>query len=317
MSAVADTLPPSPGEPAASRPTTSHATRPFFWSVRRELWENRSLFIAPLAAAALVLVGFAISLSVLVHSFGVQTLLQPHDHLDQMSGPYTIGAMLVLVAAYVTGLFYCLGALHNERRDRSILFWKSMPVSDLLTVASKAVVPMAVLPAISFAVIIVLHVLMVVVETLVLGANGVSPAVFLGPLNLPAQELVLAYAIVTSAIWYAPVFGWLLLVSGWARRVTFLWAILPPAGLCIFEQLAFNTHHLATLVGHRLGGAHDAAFAQPVGDLVLSPHSHEAMTLATMDPVGFVTRIDVWAGLAVGVALTAAAVWMRRYRDPI
>jgi ABC-2 type transport system permease protein len=297
--------------------TPRRPTQPFFWSVRREFWENRSLIIAPLAAAALVLVGFAISLSVLVHSFGVEALIGTPDHLDQMSGPYSLGGMLVMLAAYLTGLFYCLGALHNERRDRSILFWKSMPVSDLMTVASKAFVPMVVLPALSFAIVVALHLMMVVVETLVLGANGIGPAVFLGRLALPSQEIVLLYGLVTAAIWYAPIYGWLLLVSGWARRVTFLWAILAPAGLCIFEQLAFNTNHLATLMGHRLGGAHDAAFARPIGDMVLSPHMRQALTLASMDPVGFLTRIDVWAGLAVGVALTGAAVWLRRYRDPI
>jgi len=102
-----------------------------YWSVRRELWENRSIYIAPLVAAA-------------VHSV---RLLDQHDspaeqdacHIGArrceparcLAEPYDAAAGLLMGTALIVGVFYCLDALHGERRDRSILFWKSLPVSDL------------------------------------------------------------------------------------------------------------------------------------------------------------------------------------------
>ena len=56
-----------------------------------------------------------------------------------------------MLTAFLVGVFYCLDALHGERRDRSILFWKSLPVSDLTTVLAKASVPCRVLPPRAFA----------------------------------------------------------------------------------------------------------------------------------------------------------------------
>ena len=57
-------------------------------------------------------------------------------------------------------MFYCLDALYGERRDRSILFWKSLPVSDLTTVLSKASIPIVVLPLLTFAVTVATQLIM-------------------------------------------------------------------------------------------------------------------------------------------------------------
>ena len=123
------------------------ATRPFYWSVWRELWENRSIYIAPLIVAAVQVFGFAISTIGLAERRRAVLLLDPAKQRAAIEQPYDMAAMMMIFTVFIVGVFYCLDALHGERRDRSILFWKSLPVSDLTTVLSKAIIPLVVLPA--------------------------------------------------------------------------------------------------------------------------------------------------------------------------
>ena len=133
------------------------AAQPLYWSVRRELWENRSIYIAPLAVAALGLSGFVFTL---IHppkskDMGLAAINPSFDPTG-LAMPYSHAAMLLLLTAFIVVFFYCLDALYGERRDRSILFWKSLPVSDLTTVLAKASMPLAVLPLTVFAITIAL-----------------------------------------------------------------------------------------------------------------------------------------------------------------
>src|SRR3981081_1324827 len=143
-------------------------TRPMYWAVRRELWENRSVYIAPLAVAVLVLLGFLISAPNLPHSIRAALALDPALQRAAIEKPYDIAAMLTILTAFIVGVFYCLDALHGERRDRSILFWKSLPVSDLTTVLSKASIPFVILPLLTFAVIVITQMIMLMLNTVVL-----------------------------------------------------------------------------------------------------------------------------------------------------
>jgi len=155
-----------------------------------------------------------------------------------------------------SGIFYCIDALQRRRRDRSILFWKSLPVSDLTTVLLEGEHP----------------------------AGGASAALICdyccrasdhaadkqrssaskrqsvrrnGP-ELPLFQMSVAllyHLLVVHSLWYAPMFAWMLLVSGWARRAAFLWATLPLVAVCVIEKIAFNTSHVAGILGARFGGS--------------------------------------------------------------
>ena len=114
-------------------PANISATQVFFWSIRRELWENRSLYLAPLAVAAFVLLAFSISstlgiwqeqLRVAPLSGHPLSLAQPVNNPEQ---PFDMAAGLLMGTSLIVSVFYCLDALYGERRDRSILFWKSLP----------------------------------------------------------------------------------------------------------------------------------------------------------------------------------------------
>ena len=148
-----------------------------------------------------------------------------------------------------SGLFFCLDALHGERRERSILFWKSLPVSDRTTVLSKSSIPLLVLPLVTFVVVVSTQLVMLLWTSLLLISHGMSPASTWTYLPLFQQSIVLLYGLAAIALWHAPVYGWALLVSGWARRATFLWAALPLiaiAGGCTALALVLTRNQQAT-----------------------------------------------------------------------
>src|SRR6516164_10768782 len=139
-----ETVPESAGvSTPGHRPATP---RPFRWSVCRELWENRSIYIAPILVAIVVLFGFLVSTVGLPERRRAVLLLDPAKARAAIEVPYDIAAVMLILTSFVVGLFYCLDALHGERRERSILFWKSLPVSDLTTVISKTGIPLLVIP---------------------------------------------------------------------------------------------------------------------------------------------------------------------------
>src|SRR5262249_50005244 len=141
MNAHSNTASDTPLESAPLAPALDSPTRPFYWSVRREVWEYRSIYIAPLAAAAVFLFGYAMSMLRLPQKMRELSALDPMRQRELIEQPYTFAALLIMGTTFVVAFFYCLDTLHGERRDRSILFWKSLPVSDLTTVLAKATVP--------------------------------------------------------------------------------------------------------------------------------------------------------------------------------
>src|SRR5277367_3350951 len=146
------------------------ATRVLYWSIRRELWENRSIYIAPLAVAGVAL--FAFCLSSFVGIWEKPLRFNP----AQPRAPFDMAAGLMMLTGIVVSVFYCLDALHGERRDRSILFWKSLPVSDATTVLAKASIPLVILPLLIFAIAVAMHWLMLLISSAVVLASGGSVA---------------------------------------------------------------------------------------------------------------------------------------------
>src|SRR5438874_12141653 len=242
----------TPGESQAksellASSSSATATRPFYWSVWRELWENRSIYIAPSIVAAIILFGSFVGAFHLPGKRRNALLLDPAHRRAAIEIPYDIAAVMLILTAFIVGLFYCLDALHGERRDRSILFWKSLPVSDLTTVLSKAIIPLALLPLITFVIVIATQLVMLLWTSGVLIAHGMSSASTWTTIPWIQNWVVLLYGLVAMALWHAPIYGWALLVSGCVRRATFLWAALPPLAIAIFEKITFNTSYVSDL----------------------------------------------------------------------
>ena len=295
-------------------PALISPTRPFFWSVRRELWENRSIYFAPMVTAGVILFGFGIT------AFGL-----PQRRLNALAFesarqraaielPYDAAAMMIMFTAFIVGVFYCLDALYGERRDRSILFWKSLPVSDLTAVLSKAFIPLVVLPAVTFVIIILTQFIMLLISTAVLIPSGLAGTTWK---LLPWVQLsiILFYGLVTMTLWQAPVFGWLLLVSGYARRATFLWAVLPWFAIAAIEKIAFDTAYFAQMLGHRVTGSFREAFV--VVTYPKETHVPIVDRLVQLDPLKFLSSPGLWIGLIFAAAFLIGAVRLRRYRGPL
>jgi ABC-2 type transport system permease protein len=288
--------------------------RTLYWSVRRELWENRSIYIAPLVAAALGMLAFFINLIFLPRTLrALPSMVPAHQHM-MIAMPYGHLAWLLIPTAFIVGFFYSLDALHGERRDRSILFWKSLPVSDRTTVLSKASIPLVILPLLVFVMAVSLHLVMLLLSTAFLLLLG-GAATLWAHLPLFQMEVVLLYGLVVIALWHAPLYAWLLLVSAWARRATFLWAVLPLLGIGVFEWIVFRTSHFANLLHRRLlGFAWDAfSFTTPDG----SPVDLHFIPVAQLTPGKFLSTPGLWIGLIFAAIFLAAAVRLRRYQGPI
>ena len=281
--------------------------RPMYWSVRRELWENRSIYLVPLLGIGFILFGFLISTIRLPQRMRGLSALTPSKQYDLVAMPYSVAAGLTVVMAFIVGFFYCLDALHGERRDRSILFWKSLPVSDRTTVLAKAAIPLAVLPLLSLAIILAAQLIMLLVSTTVLLGNGMNPAILWTRLPLFQMTLALVYSLVAIALWHAPVYAWLLLVSGWAKRATFLWAVMPFLVMAAFERGAFGSSVVGKFLKNRLIGWFTQSFAINTRD--------EPLSMIT--PGKFLSTPGLWIGLIFAALFLAAAVRMRRNREPI
>jgi ABC-2 type transport system permease protein len=296
-------IPESPLE--ASAPAVVWAARRMYWSIRRELWEYRAIYLAPLSAAAVFLFGFLIALP--HHLRGVRTLERAHEVLDV---PYELAAALIMGTAFIVGIFYSLDALYGERRDRSIYFWKSLPVSDLVTVVSKLTVPLLILPLLSFVIAVVTQFVMLLLSSAALMGSGVSVGVFWSGMSFFHMSVMLLYHLLTvHGLWYAPIYGWLLLVSAWARRAPFIWAFLPPFVIWGVEKVAFGTSYFLALLQYRLTG--------PRPSTVTAPGATLMDMVSALSPAQFFSTPGLWTGLLVCAAFLAAAVRLRRYREPI
>ena len=324
MTIQSNAVPDSPRDPQAVASVPIAATQPMYWSIRRELWENHSIYIAPLAVAAVYLLGFGISVIWLPHN--MREVWMPHtmremaalkvtDSLIGLAMPYAHAALLIGFTAFLVGIFYSLDALHGERRDRSILFWKSLPVSDRTTVLSKASIPLVVLPLIVVAITVALQQIMRLLSLAVLLANGGDAATLWPRLPLSEMELVTLYGTAVLVLWHAPIYCWFLLVSGWARRAAFLWAVVPWVAIAAAENIAFHTSYLGSLLKDRMFGFAQAAF--DLKDKNGVPVDTHFIPLTQIAPGRFFSSPGLWLGLVFAAIFLAAAIRLRRYQGPI
>ncbi len=302
MNTPSNTAPESPNQSQGT--AAMPPTRPFYWSVWRELWENHSIYIAPSIVSAIILFGSFVGSFHLPGRRQNALLLDPARRRAAIELPYDIVAVMLIFTAFIIGVFYCLDALHGERRERSILFWKSLPVSDLTTVLSKVSVSLVVLPLVSFAIIVVTQFIMLVISTAALLPSGLASTTWAN-FNLFQESLILLYGLVAIALWHAPIYGWALLVSGLARRATFLWAVLPLLAIGFFEKITFNTSYFASMLKDRLLGFAPEAFE-------FSAHAIPRLT-----PGRYLSSPGLWLGLVFAAAFIIAAVRLRRYRGPL
>ncbi|HXZ41808.1 MAG TPA: ABC transporter permease [Terriglobales bacterium] len=290
---------------------SAQSTRPFYWSVRREIWENRWIYVGQLAVAGVFLVGFVFNMSRWLDKMRSLSATDPAKYWETVSLPYNVGAGALMAALILMTIFYSSDALYGERRDRSILFWKSLPVSDLTTVLAKASIPLVILPLLTFAFTIALHLIMLLLSSIVLPLSGMSVASWWNELGIFQMWGMLLYHILLAhVLWPFPVYCWLILVSGWARRAPLLWAALPVVAIGGLEKLIFRTSHFAAMVGNRLIGSGAPTDVTSGEMFPTGPMTH-------LTPIRYFSAPSLWIGLVVAAVFLGLAIRLRRYRDPV
>jgi len=306
------------------------------WLIRREIWENRSLWIAPLAVAGVILViaafggihvGDGGNFSMGWHSdSSIDISEQDREHirnamamapLDKKQIIYAITlstfTAVQLFTMIIVLFFYLLDSLLSERKDRSILFWKSLPVSDTAVVLSKLLTAAVVVPLFVLLVSSALQVLFALVWSVRFSGTMLGEALMAwdGPtwLNLQASFLL---TITTAILWYLPLIAYLMLVSVWARRNAFLWAVLPPVAILAIENMILGSNHFGDFLGHRFIGVFELLESK-----VGSVHGSGMITVrAVAEAVsGVLTSYETWLGVLAAAAMIYGTIRIRRLRD--
>jgi ABC-2 type transport system permease protein len=289
--------------------------------IRREFWEHRVLWMAPaVIAVLLVACAFPVRMDFLSMGSRDSVLASASNRLALFAltqWGLTLPQYLVMV---IVLNFYLLDCLYAERKDRSILFWKSLPVSDAATVASKLLVGLVVVPLGVY--------FLSLITNLLFSAIWIARASF-GQIPAAASlwdtvvwlkvEALMFLGLIVSILWYAPLAAYLVLVSAWARRSVFLWATLPPVFAILVERLALGTHFVAGLIEYRTWGIwYTTHLENAIRRTVTGGPGHIVSLTSLFDSLDireFFANIDMWLGLLVAAAFAFAAARIRRYRD--
>ena len=263
--------------------------------IRREFWESRGLWIGPLCAAAFLL--FA-TLAVVLYSGelnfaprGLRMNGPPRDIIGNDGafalGVFGFGSLIFLVGGLAIWS-YLVDSLYGERRDRSVLFWKSMPVSDTQTVLSKLLVGLLAAPVVMYAMVIVTHVLCSLL-LLARPPSGFPIADYWRTTAALKAYGWLGLVMLVNALWFAPAAAYAMLGSVVSRRSPWLVLLLPPIILALGERIVFGTGHLARLLFVRFA--------------------------PQLNVEGAVTSPSLWIGVVAAAVLIAAVIHLRRWRD--
>jgi ABC-2 type transport system permease protein len=341
--------------PAADRPRAAAASR-FGLLLRREFWEHKGGFLwAPVVAGGIFLLlalmgiilgevarsrladdahfntedGNSVSISGL--DLGMLTDRLGPEELANLGNAVDISLFMamswpLIVLAFVV-FFYCLGALYDERKDRSVLFWKSLPVSDRDTVLSKVASATIVAPLLAMAAGIATMFGFLLLASAVVLLHGGNPLALLwgpgSPLTIAAQ---LVATLPVYAVWSLPTVGWLLLCSSWSRSKPFLWAIMIP----LFAGIFVTWFRLMQFFGEGAGWFWQHVVARlllstvPGADLLYRgedfmidaegiEHVHQLMSVSTA--YAAFGRPEIWIGAAAGIVMILIAIRLRRWRD--
>ena len=273
----------------------------YVWLIRREFWERRTFWIVPALIAG---VGLLATLFGSISFPEVDALNEKRalasTYLMSISGAF-------FIAAQVQMSLYLLDCLYEDRRDRSVLFWKSLPISDTETVLSKLLMGIVILPLLSWIVTDLTALLIAVIVTL-RAHDVVGNSLWQPDLWLQLQVLWL-YVIVTTALFYLPFIGWMLVVSAAVKRAPLLFSILPFLVVYLVEVLFLHSYTITHFVGRALFGYGEVALK---GDFnLMSSADISAGVWHILNPLGFVSSARVWIGIALGAALIVAAIQLR------
>lgn len=296
--------------------------------LQRELWEHRSVFVVPVVVAVITLLTSwtgQVTIGELEHlDMGIVGLSNMPDNVRAAALSFTMVGLSVsfIIAMWILTIFYALDALYAERKDRSILFWRSIPITDFETVLSKLLTALLVIPLVTFVIIAVTQILVLLSLTVQVDFRGGSPWQLIWAaapfLDTWAATIVLLIAL---PLWLSPFIGWFLFVSAFTKRSPLLVAAMPIVLLPMFEKLFFDSALMAEAFFVRsvkfplfTGVDNMALMMQETDDLAALAEA-ELSVFSLLDLGNFLASPQLWLGIVVCGLFSAAAIYVRRYRD--
>ncbi len=294
--------------------------------IKREIWEHRSIWVTPAAIAVVTILMAATGLAI-GDSFGYAAdlaLVGASNVGDAERRALLIGALsgvtfLFVLAMWVLTIFYCLDSLYAERKDKSILFWRSLPITDTETIVSKLLVALLAIPLVTLAAVIVTQLANLVIMSFWVNAKGGSPGHLLWDfgaiLDIWGATLIFLIAV---PLWLAPFIGWFLFVSAFTKRSPLLVAFLPIVVMPMLERMILGTKFLAKAIFLRSGQLPLFGDIDPrtIFDDDRIRLTTDAVSIMSVIDLGkFLTSPSLWTGIIVCALFAAAAVYVRRYRD--
>jgi ABC-2 type transport system permease protein len=293
----------------------------FFWLIRREIWEHKAIWVAPaivLACLLLAVITGNVHLGPIGEMDATTALgtLAPEKQVKLLLMVYAGLALVVYMVLGIVAFFYALDSLYADRRDRSVLFWKSLPLSDAETVLSKFAVAIIVIPLVALIGALLAQLMVAGGGAAMLEFAGASGRIMWQPDALLGGMAVAVLWCVTAILWYTPVVAYLMLASAWAPKGPFLWAVLPPVAISVLELVLLRTTYVEGFFTDRLFGLYRLLGSE---ERAGADGNTNVIRLSEIDLAGslgnFYTSSELWLGVVAAGVLLAAAMWVRRYRD--
>ncbi len=293
----------------------------FIWLIRREIWEHKAIWVAPLVVLGCLLL-LVVTGNVHLGPIGAMDTsttfgnLPAEKQVKLVMIVYIGLALVVYMVMGVIAFFYALDSLYAERRDRSVLFWKSLPLSDAETVLSKFTVAVVVIPLVALIGALLAQLVVAGGGAAMLETAGVPGGIMWQPEALLGAAAVAVLWCITAVLWYAPVVAYLMLASAWAPKGPFLWAVLPPVAVKVLELVVLGSRNVGDFITDRLFGLYRLLGS----DQQAGAHGPDTMIRlsdinVTRALENFYGSADLWLGIIAAGLLLAAAMWVRRYRD--
>lgn len=313
-----------------------------YWLVKREFWEHRGgFFWAPIITGGIFLLMTVLSIitgETLKHrmaSFQVGNMTGNWsiDHADPdtlkhfgmaLDVTMCVAALIILAVTAIVIFFYCLGSLYDDRKDKSILFWQSLPISNWKTVLSKIVSAILIAPAIAAVLGVISGIVLIIFAAGIAAFHGLNMWGALSTAHPVELILNIVGLIPLYALCALPTVGWLMLCSAWARSKPFLWALLIPLGslfiiwwLHLLGMPGLNAKwYFAHVVARMLFAVAPGNWMSFIASDDL-PHDDAAVFdhLSLLHNYSALGSPELWVGAIAGAVMLAGAIWLRRWRD--
>lgn len=293
---------------------------PFKALMLREYWENRrAIFTTPLVITGLFMFVIIVAMGLFgktIHidgeSFSIGEFIakmssrEAQDLQDHVNHLLVGATMPIVIGAWFCMVFTALGSLYDERKDNSILFWKSMPVSDFQTVMSKLLTVILVIPLVALGFTFIFQVFLLIVGSFAtIGTDYSAWDLLWTSTNIPALLLVELSSIIMYGLWALPIFAWFMLASVLAKRTPLLLATIPVALTALLEALFFNSSYLLMFIAKRL--SINMGENPRLGDDL-----DQLSTKTSLDVMSSITDPNLWIGLGIAAALLYATILLRK-----